>query len=111
MEALLTRRILDLNFWRMASALVLIVLVSSNSPLWWIAAIPWLTLNLVGLLAIAAAFVVLAAISPGSAQADWMNDQIVIITLFAIPTALSVAASLLFRRYLRRSRLLGDPNP
>ena len=111
MEVLLTRRILDLNFWRVASALVLIVLVSSNSPLWWIAAIPWLTLNLVGLLAIAAAFVGRAAISPGSAQADWMSDQIVIITLFAIPTALSVAASLLFRRYLRRSGLLGDPNP
>ena len=111
MEVLLTRRILDLNFWRVASALVLIVLVSSNSPLWWIAAIPSLTLNLVGLLAIAAAFVVLAAVSPVSAQADWMSDQIVIITLFAIPTALSVAASRLFRRYLRRSGLLGDPNP
>jgi hypothetical protein len=111
MEALLTRRILDLNFWRVASALVLIFLVSSDSPYWWIVAIPWLTLNLVGFLAIAAAFVVFAAGAAGGAQADWVSDSIVIMTLFAAPTALSIAASLLFRRYLRRAGILGYPSP
>ncbi len=75
---------------RVLAGIVAVFLVSIESPLWWIAVIPWAILCIFGIVAtIPAIFVI--GIGAGGAQADWMSDAFIIGLVFVGSTVLAIA--------------------
>ena len=66
----------------------------------WVIAIPWMILNILGLGAVVIlALVALVASGAGGAQADWMSDTLVTFTFLILPTLASIAISEFFARF------------
>ena len=100
------RFLLSLNFWRTLSAGAVIILGTNGSPLWWVAAVPWVLLNLPGLLLVTIPGLLLLAVPAGSTQADWMSDSFLITLCIALPTAASMALSRCWHPLFRRTGIL-----
>lgn len=77
---------------RVFLGVLLAVLVSFESPLWWIAAAPWAALCFLGLIA-TLPIVLVIGIGAGTAQADWMSDTFAIGLVIVTPTTLAVTIS------------------
>ena len=95
--------LLHLNFWRTVTAGTVIILETNGSPLWWAAAVPWVLLNLPGLLLTTIPGLLLLALPAGNAQADWMSDPFLIILCIALPTAASMVLSCCWHPLFRRT--------
>lgn len=66
----------------------------------WLPVIPWLFLNIAGVLIIVPLFILaLGVLGAGGAQADWMPDELIMIACFIIPTIVSLGIC-----HLRRSK-------
>jgi hypothetical protein len=92
-----------LQILRVTTCAASIALVSSDSPHWWIAVVPWAMLNIVGI-ALSLPLVLLVGIGAGAAQADWMSDEFIYTLIFIAPTAFAVAASTLFKWFRNRKK-------
>ncbi len=75
---------------RILTATVAVLLVSIESPLWWVAVIPWAILCIFGIVGSIPAILVVG-VGAAAAQADWMGDAFVIGLLFVTPTVLAIA--------------------
>ncbi|MCH2065025.1 MAG: hypothetical protein MK194_15025 [Roseibacillus sp.] len=95
--------LLNLNAWRCSTATAVIMLGIFDSPLWWLAAIPWLLLNLPGLLLAAIPALLLLTLPAGSTQADWMSESLLITLCVALPTTVSMVLSRCWQPLLRRT--------
>ena len=93
---------------RVATCVLTLVLVQNELSLWWVAAIPWAVLNIVGILLSIPILLIIGA-GAGAAQADWMSDEFIFTVLFIIPTVLAISASSLFM-WLKTKRKLKQPN-
>lgn len=78
-----------------------------ESSMWWIAAIPWAAVCIVGIIA-TIPIVALIGIGAGAAQADWMSDGFIIGLLIVTPTTLSLMASELMKRKKARQAAPSD---
>ena len=95
--------LLNLNFWRTVTAGAVIILETNGSPLWWTATVPWVLLNLPGLLLTTIPGFLLLAVAEGSAQADWMSEPFLITLCITLPTAASMVLSRCWHPLLRRT--------
>ena len=95
--------LLNLNAWRCSTAIAVIMLGAFDSVVWWLAVIPWLFLNLPGLLLAAIPGLLLLALPAGSAQADWMSESLLVTLCVALPTAVSMVLSHCWQPLLRRT--------
>jgi hypothetical protein len=80
---------------RLLTGTVSVLLVMVESPLWWMAVIPWAVLCVFGIIATIPALIVIG-IGAGAAQADWMSDAFIIGLVFLMPTILAVAIAEFF---------------
>jgi uncharacterized membrane protein YcjF (UPF0283 family) len=74
---------------RVIAGIASVLIVAVDSPLWWIAIIPWAILCILGIIATLPIFL-LIGIGAGAAQADWMSDGFIIVVCFVIPTFLAI---------------------
>ena len=100
--------LLNLNFWRTVTAGAVIILGTNGSPLWWTATVPWVLLNLPGLLLATIPGLLLLALPAGSTQADWMNGSLLITLCIVLPTAASMVLSHCWHPLFRRTGILGQ---
>ena len=104
----LSHLILNLNACRIMTAMAVMLLGSSNSPLWWTAAIPWFVLNLPGLLLFTFPAFALFLSSTGIPPADWMYGPFPLILAIALPTTISMVLSYCWCPLFRRTGALGQ---
>ena len=95
--------LLNLNSWRCSTAIAVIMLGALDSQLWWIAVIPWLFLNLPGLLLATIPGLLFLALPSGVTQADWMSESLLVTLCVALPTAVSMVLSHCWQPLLRRT--------
>jgi hypothetical protein len=87
------------NFLRVASLSGLIPIACFQSTWWWLALIPWATLNFLGILCT----IPLTALAYGGCvQADATSEEFDVFLLFVLPTLISIGISIIFR-YLCKS--------
>lgn len=86
---------------RLLTGSVSVLLVSIDSPLWWLAVVPWAVLCIFGIVATIPALIVIG-IGAGAAQADWMSDSFIIGLVFVTPTVLAIAIAELYRWWINR---------
>jgi membrane protein DedA with SNARE-associated domain len=72
------------------------VLVYCESSYWWIAVVPWVIFNIIGIV-LSIPLIIIIGIGAGAAQADWMSDEFICVLIFVVPTVLAVLASTLFK--------------
>lgn len=100
--------LLNFNACRFIAAMAVTILVSSGSPLWWTAAIPWFLLNLPGLLLFIIPSFALFLRSTRSQPVDWIPESFLLILLVVLPTAISMALSYCWRPLFKRTGALGQ---
>ena len=100
--------LLNLNFWRTVTAGAVIILGTNGSPLWWTATVPWVLLNLPGLLLATIPGFLLLVAPAGSTQADWMSGSLLITLCIVLPTAVSMVLSRCWHPLFRRTGVLGQ---
>lgn len=86
---------------RVVLGITLTVLVSMESSMWWLAAIPWAVVCMFGIIA-TIPIVALIGFGAGAAQADWMSDGFIIGLVIVTPTTLSLIASALLNWKMAR---------
>ncbi len=105
---LLSHLILNLNVCRIMTAMAVVLLGSSNSPLWWTAAIPWFFFNLPGLLLFTFPAFALFLSSPGILPVDWMHGPFPLILAIGLPTSISMILSYCWRPLFRKTGALSQ---
>ena len=86
---------------RVLTGMASVVLFSMESPIWWLAVLPWAVLCILGIL-MTLPLVMLIGIGAGAAQADWMSDGFIIGLNFVCPTVFALIIAETIKRYWTR---------
>lgn len=90
-----------LNLLRIVLCIASITLVAHESPWWWIAVAPWLTICIFGII-LTVPVIIIIGMGAGAAQADWMSDEFIYTLIFVTPTTLALFWHSFFMPRLRR---------
>ena len=98
--------LLNINSCRVMTAIAVMSLGPSDSPLWWMAAAPWFLINLPGLLLLAIPGLVLGLGLADTGSLEWIGGAFLPTVGIVVPTVLSILLSHCWRPLLNKTGAL-----